>query len=243
MSSTDLSTHDLQTLLEAANEALSLALGLQPEEEAPSGQLQEHEVSSLPGDISKSLRRNEQGCFLPGTVALNLTLQEAIRQPVGIIFAAKDPANPDKLGLIGQWDPSPLIPVTVCPAEFEKDIVKAAEEDALRALECSERIEMDALEEDYLSSFGSKDWPEPAVQVMLSLHPSDWAGVHDDTQKSAGSSQVQAPSQPPETSRASGRPRGRPKGSRSGVKKTTKRKAPLKRKREPSPPFQDSTNA
>ncbi|KIO23213.1 hypothetical protein M407DRAFT_214951 [Tulasnella calospora MUT 4182] len=214
------------TWLEAALEARLSSPSAQLDECVTSGL--HLELEFLPPDISKNLRRTGQECLLPGTVDLNLTLQQAIRQPVGIIFTLGNADGTGAPGVIGEWEPSPLIPATLCPAEFEKDIIReAVEGDTFKASEGNQRLEMSALQEDSPSSYVSMERPDRTLQATLSL---EQTGVYDGTEKIIDSSQGKALSRARITSKSSGRPRGRPRG-RSTAKENAKPKASLKRKR------------
>ncbi|KAG8926821.1 hypothetical protein FRC01_008336, partial [Tulasnella sp. 417] len=207
------------TLHEAALEAPPIP---QPDEYVTSGLLKELEF--IPPDISRYLRRTRQGCLLPGSVDLDLTLQQAIRQPVGIIFTSEDAAEASAAKVIGEWEPCPLIPATLRSAEFG---IEAVEGDIFRAFEGNQKPEMDALQEDSPSGYVPTERPDRTLQATLSL---EQAEVHDDTKEITDSSQGKAVSRARKTSKSSGRPRGRPRG-RSTAKENAKPKAPLKRKR------------
>lgn len=146
--------------------------------------------------------------MLPGTVDLDLTLGHAIRQPVGIIFTSEDESEMSASGVNGEWEPSPLIPATMCPAELEKAILETVRGDTVKASEGDQRPEMGAPQEDSPSSSVSMGRPDRALRATLSL---EQTGVDDDTKKIADSFQGTALSRGRKTSKPSGRPRGRPR--------------------------------
>ncbi|KAG9044653.1 hypothetical protein FS837_007750 [Tulasnella sp. UAMH 9824] len=131
----DQSTSDQSaTLLEVALEAgLPVSIDRQLDECVISELLRELEF--IPPGIFRILRRTGQACLLPGMVDLDLTLQQTIRRPVGVIFTLEDESGTSASGVIGEWEPSRLIPATLCPAELEKNIIEAVRGDTVKASE------------------------------------------------------------------------------------------------------------